>query len=74
VKDNAKSEYFAIHDYGTGGLWFIINAHSSKEIVDRFPFLKVVEKRPAWWDENEYRSMRSNAFRDIDEEDIRLLK
>ena len=48
---NAMPRYLTVHDYGTGGLWWHIDAKSAREITDRFPTLTVFEEAPPWWRE-----------------------
>ena len=44
-------EFLSCYDYGTGGLWWWIEAESADAIHAEFRDLTVFDKPPAWWDE-----------------------
>ena len=41
-------EFWAVYDYGMGGVWGVARADSEADVLQTFPELKVVEKRPTW--------------------------
>jgi hypothetical protein len=43
-----KNRYFAVYDYGMGGIWVYITARSHEEITTNYPDLKVLIDRPPW--------------------------
>ena len=61
-----KEDFLVVYDYGTGGIWTVMRARSAEEIIQKYPVLKVVEKRPPWMTENEYEKVLSRAT-DIDD-------
>jgi hypothetical protein len=63
---DAKQSFLTVYDYGQGGLWAVVNARSSQEIVTKYPVLQVIDKRPSWMNDEEYnRIAQRNSF-DID--------
>jgi hypothetical protein len=69
-----KKEYLALHDYQTGGVWFVFNARSENEITDRFSFLTVLNQRPDWMTEAAFAEIKKSGFQDIDEPAIPVLR
>jgi len=67
-----KQSYLVVYDYGTGGVWALMCADSRTEIVDRYPVLKVVEKRPPWMNDEEFTRIATQVF-DIDDAPPRWL-
>ena len=43
-----KRKFLVAYDYGMGGSWLFIYAHSSEEIKSRYPMLNIVESTPEW--------------------------
>ncbi|MBU6419576.1 MAG: hypothetical protein KGQ79_07595 [Proteobacteria bacterium] len=61
-----KHQYLIVHDYGTGGVWGVINARSEQEILAKYPKVKVINDRPAWMSDRDYSDIiKKNCF-DID--------
>jgi hypothetical protein len=52
----SKKRYLVVYDYGTGGLWGVIEARSETEILSEYPELKIVS-RPAWMSEERFRTL-----------------
>jgi len=51
--------FLAVYDYGTGGVWLLLEAPTHSDAQNRFPDLKVFGSRPEWMSpeaEAEYRS------------------
>jgi hypothetical protein len=71
---NMKREFLAIYHYDTGGVWFVFEARSEKEILERFPFLQVVASRPAWLTDEDFAQIKKASFQDIDEPTIPTLR
>jgi hypothetical protein len=61
-----KKRFLVCYDYGMGGVWAIIDAHSSDEIIQRYPMLNVKEARPPWMNDDLYSSIVARSF-DIDD-------
>lgn len=56
-----KRGFLAVYDYGTGGIWALIRAHSAIEIVEKYPELKIFESRPEWMSDEQYREIDNVA-------------
>jgi hypothetical protein len=69
-----KTEYLVVFDYGMGGLWAVIRARSKEEIVEKYPFLAVVEDRPKGLTEESLNRISSKHSFDIDDEPTGRLK
>jgi hypothetical protein len=62
-ENDAKTGHLVLYDYGTGGLWAYVYAHSRDEISRKYPKLTIVENRPAWMSDETYDLISSvNAF------------
>ncbi|WP_341910167.1 hypothetical protein [Ferrovibrio terrae] len=46
--------FLVAYDFGTGGLWAILNAESKDQITKRFPDLTILEQRPDSMSETDY--------------------
>lgn len=46
--------FLVAYDFGTGGLWAILNAESKDQITKRFPDLTILEQRPDSMSEADY--------------------
>jgi hypothetical protein len=62
-----KREFFALYDYGQGGLWAILRAESTEQIHRRYPALEVFEGRPPMLDDSTVAAIRHAGVRDIDD-------
>lgn len=54
-----QQSFLAVHDYGQGGVWLLLEAQSHGEAQAMYPMLTVFETRPDWMtesDEAEYRA------------------
>jgi len=51
----------ACYDYGMGGIWLYVEAASAAEVVERYPALVVVKRRPSWMSPEEDRKLRAKA-------------
>jgi hypothetical protein len=45
--DDGKARYLVLNDYGMGGLWWWVRAHSPEEIVETFAEVEVVSRPEA---------------------------
>ena len=54
-----RHSYLAVYDYGQGGVWALITASSETEIATKYPFITVVELRPAWMTDEIYNHLES---------------
>ncbi len=61
-----KSAYLIVYDYGTGGVWGIIHAHSKQEILSKYPNLSIFDERPSWMSEQDYKRIEATSNFDID--------
>jgi hypothetical protein len=69
-----KSEFFAVDDYGMGGIWLIVKARSAGEIRHKYPELTVFENRPDWMTTTIYEQLRTHNHFDIDDEPTGYLR
>lgn len=69
-RDSAKvkKKFLTVHDYGTGGIWTVIAAHSASEITDKIPGLIVFnyETPPNWMDSELLARIEKQGIIDID--------
>ncbi|MFI4999207.1 MAG: hypothetical protein ACHQK9_04950 [Reyranellales bacterium] len=63
----AKSRYLFVYDYGTGGVWGIMHASSKEEIKRKYPKLKIVDGRPSWMSDADYKQIEARSNFDIDD-------
>ena len=66
MTDNVRKGYFAVYDYGMGGVWAFIFAHSPEQITQKYPLQTVVTTRPEWMDDKTHQNILSKSF-DIDD-------
>jgi hypothetical protein len=62
-------EYLVHYDYGQGGLWAIVRADSADQIRQRWPQLKVFDRRPAAMGERVYAEIRGRDVPDLESTD-----
>lgn len=63
-----KRRYLVANDYGTGGVWASVLAHSVEEIREKYPSLLVVDEPPAWLNTPErLRELEERMTVDIDD-------
>ena len=62
-----KNEYFALYDYGQGGLWVILAADSPEQIRAKYPMLQVYEGEPPTLDSAAIAAIRQAGTQDIDD-------
>lgn len=62
-----KEAFLVVYDYGSGGVWAVIFANSKDQIVQKYPLLLVIEQRPSWMTEDEYRRTLESLSFDIDD-------
>jgi len=62
-----KTQYFALYDYGQGGLWMLVAAESAARIREKYPWLQVFEGTPPMLDESALALIRSRGVQDIDD-------
>ena len=63
-----KQEFLIRYDYGSGGLWGVMRAHSAEEILARYPELSVEAERPKWMTDDLLLDIRRAETHDIDDE------
>lgn len=63
-----KEPYLVVYDYGSGGVWAVIYANRGEQIFEKYPMLRVFDKRPSWMNEEEYQKIRATHSFDIDDE------
>lgn len=61
-----KRAHLACYDYGMGGIWVLIDAHSAEQVSRGYPELVVLE-RPDWMDDEQLRDLEATMHFDIDE-------
>src|SRR5258708_6153864 len=62
-----RTEFLAVYDYGTGGVWVYLLADSAAQIHERYPELRVVSDRPDWLTGEEDRRLRERMTIGIDD-------
>jgi hypothetical protein len=62
-----RTEFLAVYDYGTGGVWVYLLADSAAQIHECFPEFRVVSDRPNWLTDEEDRRLRERMTIDIDD-------
>ena len=62
-----KTDFLVVYDYGMGGVWAIIKAHSKDEIIQKYPMLSVVEERPSWMTDAYFDQVASARTYDVDD-------
>jgi hypothetical protein len=60
-------EFFALLDYGQGGLWVVIAAESSDQIRDKYPTLRVFDGVPPMLDSAAIEAVRRAGVQHIDD-------
>jgi hypothetical protein len=63
-----KKLFLTVYDYGMGGIWVVISAHTEKQITVKYPLFTVMSTRPDWMDDAQYLKILENWFFDIDDE------
>lgn len=63
----SRKEFFALYDYGQGGLWVIIRADSAAQVRNRYPQLEVFEGVPRMLDDATVAVIRRAGVQDIDQ-------
>lgn len=61
-----KRRFLVVYDYGQGGVWASIEAHSRAEIERRLPEVEIVEKRPDWLSRHELARIEQRMSLDLD--------
>ena len=59
--------YYALYDYGQGGLWVIFAADSPEQIRAKYPMLQVFEGEPPVLDAAAIAAIRQAGIQDIDD-------
>jgi hypothetical protein len=59
-----KKHHLVSYDYGTGGVWAVMNARSKEEILEKYPKLVVNDSRPKWMSDECFNKI---PFVDIDD-------
>lgn len=62
---SAKQPFLVVYDYGSGGLWGVMYARSSEEILRVYPELEVVPEQPKWMSQDYYADLAATPY-DID--------
>ena len=61
------NQYFALHDYGQGGLWVIFAAESAEQIRSKYPTLQVFEGEPPMLDSAAIAAIRRAGVQDLND-------
>lgn len=59
--------FLVAYDYGTGGLWAVVEAPSADAILAKYPEVVVAETRPEWMTDDRYEQLALEPLR-LDEE------
>lgn len=62
-----RQGFFAMYDYGQGGLWVILAAESAEQIRSKYPTLQVFEGEPPMLDSAAIASIRRAGIQDIND-------
>ena len=62
-----KNQYFALYDYGQGGLWVIFAAESAEQIRGKYPMLQVFAGEPPMLDSAAIAAIRQAGVQDIND-------
>ncbi|MEI9989557.1 MAG: hypothetical protein WDM86_05925 [Rhizomicrobium sp.] len=63
-----KSKYLVCYDYGQGGLWAFVCAHSVAEITAKYPELLIFPEPPLFYDKSQLDMIAAQFTTDIDDE------
>ena len=55
--------FLSCYDYGTGGIWLLLDASSHEDAQSKYPWLQVFETRPEWMSEAQEREFRADCER-----------
>lgn len=69
-----KKSYYAVYDYGQGGLWMEFLSESKEKIEKKYPFLTVVYQPPSTFSWNDVKDWCNGKCFDIDSEPADFLK
>lgn len=61
-----KKPYLAVYDYGTGGVWVLIDAFNERQVTAVYPQLKVVSERPEWMTDEDYEDILERMRFDLE--------
>ena len=61
------SRFFALYDYGQGGLWVVIAAESADQIRNKYPTLRVFDGVPPMLDSAATELVRRAGVQHIDD-------
>ena len=64
VFNRSVKKFLTVYDYGMGAIWYYIFALSKEEITDAFPELEVLDKEPAWFDDDIKNKIRTYKMGD----------
>ena len=63
-----KREFFAVDDYGQGGIWLAIRAESADAIKEKYPELDVFDEPPQFLTAEVVERTRMKRSYDLDDE------
>ena len=69
----SSREFLVCHDYGTGGLWWWIEAESADAINAMFKGVEVFHEPPDWWNEDKVPGVEHRRLSDPPEGALALL-
>ena len=55
-----KTRFLVCYDYGQGGLWAYVNAHSQEEVEHKFRDIKISSETPEWLTTSEQETITIN--------------
>lgn len=65
-----KQPFLVVYDYGSGGVWAYVRAHSRDEIEREFPELTVVADPPSWMTPEEQARIAKEATYDLESDRV----
>jgi hypothetical protein len=63
-----KREFFAVDDYGQGGVWLVIRAESADAIKAKYPELDVFDEPPTFLTSQAVERARAKRCHDLEDE------
>jgi hypothetical protein len=66
-------KFLVCHDYGTGGLWWWIEAPSADDIHAKFRDLIVLDQPPTWWNDEMDRHAKRYRLSEPPDEPLSML-
>ena len=73
MSNKKKETYLVAYDYGSGGLWGVMRAHSRDQIKEIYPELEILSDRPSWMSDERWEELLADPY-ELDEEPRGLIR